>query len=91
MFTIEQPEVSELFRPKARKAQARKRDEEFFIENCGCQVPAVNTMDGIRAVIKNMPIDAKRVERYLESKFGKSLETVRAAMRDLAKGREVVN
>jgi len=35
MYTIEQPEVSELFRPKTRKAQARKRDKEFFIENCG--------------------------------------------------------
>ena len=36
-------------------------------------------------MIKNQPIDAKSVERYLESKFGESLGTARAAMRDLAK------
>ena len=36
-------------------------------------------------MIKNRPIEAKSVERYLESKFGESLSTVRAAMRDLAK------
>jgi len=34
---------------------------------------------------KNQPIEAKSVERYLESKFGESLGTARAAMRDLAK------
>jgi hypothetical protein len=48
-------------------------------------VPAINTPDGVRAVIKNQPIDAKGVERYLESKFGESLGPARAAMRDLAK------
>ncbi len=35
-------------------------------------------------MIKNQPIDAKTVERYLESKFSESLGTVRAAMHDLA-------
>ena len=34
---------------------------------------------------KNQPIEAKSVERYLESKFGESLGSARAAMRDLAK------
>jgi hypothetical protein len=48
-------------------------------------VPAINTTDGVRAVIKNQPIGAKSVELYLESKFGESLGTARAAMRDLAK------
>jgi hypothetical protein len=48
-------------------------------------VPAINTADGVRAVNKNLPIEAKSVERYLESKFGESLGTARAAMRDLAK------
>ena len=42
-------------------------------------------MEGVRAVIKNQPIDAKSVERYLKSKFGDSLGTARSAMRDLAK------
>ena len=70
---------------EVKKARARKRGEEFLIEICGRQVPAINTADGVRAVIKNKPIEPKSVERYLESKFGESLGTVRAAMRDLAK------
>jgi hypothetical protein len=70
---------------EVKQARARKRGEEFLIEICGRQVPAINTTDGVRAVIKNKPIEAKSVERYLESKFGKSLGIVRAAMRDLAK------
>jgi len=70
---------------EVKQARARKRGEEFFIEICGRQVPAINTADGVRAVIKDKPIEAKSVERYLESKFGESLESVRAAMRDLAK------
>jgi hypothetical protein len=68
-----------------KKARARKRGEEFFVEICGRQVPAINTPDGVRAVIKNQPIETKSVERYLESKFGESLGVVRSAMRDLAK------
>jgi hypothetical protein len=48
-------------------------------------VPAINTTDGVRAVIKNQPIEAKSVERYLESKFDESLGTARSAMRDLTK------
>jgi hypothetical protein len=69
---------------EVKKARARKRGEEFLIEICGRQVPAINTADGVRAVIKNKPIEPKSVERYLETKFGDSLATVRAAMRDLA-------
>ena len=68
-----------------KKARARKRGEEFFVEIAGRQVPAVNTGDGVRAVIKDRPVEAKSVERYLESKFGESLSSVRDAMRDLAK------
>jgi hypothetical protein len=70
---------------EVKKARARKRGEEFWIEICGRPVPAINTTDGVRAVIKNKPIEANGVERYLESKFGESLGTARAAMRDLAK------
>jgi hypothetical protein len=71
--------------PQAVKtARARKRGEEFFVEICGRHVPAINTPDGVRAVIKNHPVDAKSVERYLKSKFGESLGTAREAMRDLA-------
>jgi hypothetical protein len=77
-----------IFKPvpqEVKKARARKRGEEFLIEICGRQVPAINTADGVRAVIKNQSIEAKSVERYLESKFGESLGTARPAMRDLAK------
>src|ERR1700674_1443876 len=70
---------------EVKKARARKRGEEFLIEICGRQVPAINTPGGVRAVIKNQPIESESVERYLENKFGESLGTARSAMRDLAK------
>jgi hypothetical protein len=70
---------------EVKRARARKRGEEFLIEICGRRVPAINTADGVRAVNKNIPIEAKSVERYLESKFGESLGTAREAMRDLVK------
>jgi len=70
---------------EVKKARARKRGEEFFVELCGRQVPAINTPDGVRAVIKNQPIEPNSVVRYLESKFGGSLGAAREAMRDLAK------
>jgi hypothetical protein len=68
-----------------KKARTRKKGEEFLVEICGRQVSAVNTTDGVRAVIKNRPIDACSVQRYLESKFGDSLGPAHAAMRALAK------
>jgi hypothetical protein len=77
-----------IFKPvpqEVKKAEARKRGEEFFVEICGRQIPAIKTADGVRAVIKNQPIEPKGVERYLESKFGESLDAVRSAMRDVAK------
>jgi hypothetical protein len=70
---------------EVKKARGRKPGDEFFIEICGRSVPAVNTPEGVRAVTKNKPIEAKSVERYLESKFGESLGPARAAMRELAK------
>jgi hypothetical protein len=70
---------------EVKKARARKRGEEFLIEICGRQVAAINTTEGVRAVLKNQPIESKSVERYLESKFGESLDTARSVMRDLAK------
>lgn len=58
--------------------------EEFWIEVCGRAVPAKNTNDGVRAVVKDQPIDPDSVERYLSSKFGDALEDVRQAMVELA-------
>ena len=77
-----------IFKPvpqEVKKARARKRGEEFLIEICGRSVPAINTADGVRAALKNKPIEPDGVERYLESKFGESIGTARAAMQDLAK------
>jgi hypothetical protein len=68
-----------------KEARAKKRGEEFFVELCGRQIPAVNTEGGVRAVSKGRMMDAPSTERYLKSKFGESLEAARAAMRELAK------
>jgi hypothetical protein len=68
-----------------KKARGVKRGEEFYVELAGKQVPAVNTEDGVRAVVKDKPISAESVERYLESKFAESLGPVCEAMRELAK------
>jgi hypothetical protein len=59
--------------------------EEFWVDICGRAVPAVETGEGIRAVVKDKPIDPEKVAKYLESKFGDNLSEVRAAMVDLAK------
>jgi len=58
--------------------------EEFWIEICGRPVPGKNTPDGVRAVIRDKPIDPASVLRYLEGKFGESLGAARAAMAELA-------
>jgi hypothetical protein len=72
-------------RQEIKKARARKRGEGFLVAIAGRQVPAVNTGDGVRAVVKDKPIAAESVERYLKSKFGESLGAVGEAMRELAK------
>lgn len=58
--------------------------EEFWIEICGRPVPGKNTPDGVRAVIMDRPIDPASVWRYLEGKFGESLDAARTAMVELA-------
>jgi len=58
--------------------------EEFWIEVCERGVPAKNTEAGIRAVIKDKPIDPEQVSKYLQSKFSDDLDRVRAAMVALA-------
>lgn len=58
--------------------------EDFWVEICSRLVPAKNTDEGVRAVIKDKPIDPEKVQKYLESKFGESLAAVREAMARLA-------
>jgi hypothetical protein len=58
--------------------------EEFWVELCGRPVPAKNTDDGVRAVVKDKPIDPESVQRYLRQKFGADLAAAREAMAELA-------
>lgn len=77
-----------IFKPHEEKpASARKqnRGEQFQIELCGRGVPAINTVEGIRAVSRGETIDPDSVEEYLEAKFGERMKPVRTAMMKLAK------
>ncbi len=58
--------------------------EDFWIEVCGRGVPVKNTEDGIRAVVKDKPIEPDKVRAYLEGKFGDHLQDVRDSMARLA-------
>ena len=59
--------------------------EEFWVEIVGRPIPAKRTKEGIRAVVKDQPIDPAGVERYLTQKFGENLVRVRRAMEQLAR------
>jgi hypothetical protein len=75
-------------REKGRKPRKSGLGEEFWVEICGRAVPAVQTEDGVRAVVRDRPIDPTKVEAYLEGKFGDDLVAVRAAMKELARSRK---
>jgi hypothetical protein len=62
--------------------------EDFWVELCGRGVPAKNTDDGVRAVVKDRPVDPASVRRYLDQKFGEDLAPVREAMTELAEAFE---
>jgi len=73
--------------PKSRHAGPPKKTglgEDFWVELCGRGVPVKNTEDGLRAVVKDKPIDAGKVQTYLKSKFGEDLSSVRQAMKEVA-------
>jgi len=59
--------------------------EEFWVELCDRPLPAKNTDAGVRAVVKDKPIDPAKVQTYLQRKFGEALPAVRQAMTQLAK------
>ena len=76
-----------IFKPtpkELKKVREHERGEEFRVELLGRVLPAMNTDQGVRAVIKAKPIEPEGVERYLESKFGDALPRVRKAMTELA-------
>ena len=58
--------------------------EDFWVDLCERGVPVKNTPDGIRAVVKDQPIEPGKVAAYLRSKFGESLSAVSNAMKELA-------
>jgi len=58
--------------------------EEFWVEICGRPVPCKNTEDGVRAVVKDKPIEPDKVDKYIRSKFGDDLQDVLDAMTELA-------
>jgi hypothetical protein len=58
--------------------------EDFWIEVLGRPVPVKNTAEGIRAVVKDTPINPGSVEKYLRSKLGGAFEPVAEAMCELA-------
>ena len=58
--------------------------EEFWIDLCGRGIPAKNTSEGVRAVVKDKPIDPSQVRGYLERAFGDDLKAVWQAMTRLA-------
>jgi hypothetical protein len=59
--------------------------EEFWIDLCGRAIPAKQTVGGVRAVVKDDPIEPDAVQAYLERSFGDELTAVRAAMERLAR------
>ena len=74
--------------PKGTKKRAAKKPglgEEFRVELCGRPLPAVRTQEGVRALVKDKPIEPESTQRYLEAKFGNELESVRKAMSQLAR------
>lgn len=58
--------------------------EDYWVAICGRSLPVKNTEKGVRAVVKDNPIEPEKVEVYLERSFGESLAAVREAMEALA-------
>jgi hypothetical protein len=69
---------------KKPEPSARAPGKPFRAQLLGRAVPAVQTEQGLRAVVSKQPVDPRSVQRYLEKKFGDRLGDVRAAMEELA-------
>jgi hypothetical protein len=70
---------------KTSESKKKQADEIVLIELLGSALPATRTDDGIRAVKDGKAITAESARRYLESKFGDSLDVAKSAMVALAK------
>lgn len=72
-------------RPEGAPPRKRRHGEAFWIELLGRPIPVITTMNGIRAVERDRPIEPDGVERYLRGKLGEALPSVRKAMEELAR------
>jgi hypothetical protein len=79
-----------IYKPSAKetpkkKSEALEKGATLQVDLLHRAVPARRTDEGIRAVNKDRVITAESVERYLDKKFGTSLDAVRDAMTVLAR------
>jgi hypothetical protein len=58
--------------------------EDYWVEIVGRPIPVKQTAGGVRAVVKDRPIDPGSVSTYLQSKLRDNLAPVREAMEELA-------
>ncbi len=58
--------------------------EDFWIRLCGKNIPVKQTADGVRAVVKDEPVEPASVQKYLEKAFGDVLGDVTDLMGELA-------
>ena len=73
---------------RRQRAEKAKRAGVFSVALLGRAVPVLHTDEGLRAVGKDQkPVTPDSVEKYLTSKFGEALPTVRRAMDKLAHSR----
>lgn len=69
----------------ARPARKPAEGAVEHVELLGRSVPVLHTPHGLRAAKDGEPDSPRAVERYLESKFGESIEAAREAMTRLAR------
>lgn len=77
IFTASKKDITE--------ARKRKHGDTLMVGFMGRHVSAVNTEDGIRAVIKDAIQKPEAAQKYIESKFGEHLDEAIDAMTKLAK------
>ena len=70
--------------PAGEPAPRAGLGEEGWVPLLGRSVPVKRTAAGVRAVVRDKPVEAEGVRAYLASKFGDGLAEARAAMEDLA-------
>ncbi len=72
---------------KPRKSGERKPGREVEIHLLDRTFAAIETPEGLRAMVGDKPALPDEVHRYLRDKFGEHLDEVRAAMTALARSR----